>query len=165
MAHRAYPRAVERLLVVVGLVIVAVGAAALLERRRPGPGPVTPVGTPPTHLAREDFDRPGAPWLVAVFTSASCSTCAEVWAKARLLASDEVVTQVVEVGDRPDLHRRYRVDAVPLVVVADGAGDVRATFLGPVTATDLWARVAELRRPGTSPVDGCHHGVEDEGAG
>jgi hypothetical protein len=28
---------------------------------------------------------------------------------------------------------------------------VRAAFVGAVTATDLWAAVAECRRPGTSP--------------
>jgi hypothetical protein len=28
---------------------------------------------------------------------------------------------------------------------------VRAGFAGPVTATDLWAAVAEARQPGSSP--------------
>jgi hypothetical protein len=27
----------------------------------------------------------------------------------------------------------------------------RAAFLGPTSATDLWAAVAELRRPGSTP--------------
>jgi hypothetical protein len=38
-------------------------------------------------------------------------------------------------------------------------GAVRAGFLGPVTATDLWATVAELRAPGTLPAASCDHGV------
>ena len=49
------------------------------------------------------------------------------------------------------LHAKYAVDAVPMVVVADQAGVVRASFIGPVTATDLWAAVAEAREPGASP--------------
>ena len=45
------------------------------------------------------------------------------------------------------------------MVVGDADGVVRATFLGPVTATDLWATVAELREPGTLPAGGCEHGA------
>lgn len=56
------------------------------------------------------------------------------------------------------LHDRYRIDAVPLVVIADREGEVRASFLGEPTATDLWATVAELREPGSTP-DACGHGL------
>jgi hypothetical protein len=38
--------------------------------------------------------------------------------------------------------------------VADAEGAVRASFVGPATATDLWAAVAELRDPGSVP-PGC----------
>jgi len=34
---------------------------------------------------------------------------------------------------------------VPSVIVADRDGVVRASFVGPVTAADLWAAVAEVR--------------------
>ena len=82
-----------------------------------------------------------------------------MWDKARLLASDAVAVQDVEVTAAPEVHRKYAIDAVPAVVVADGTGVVRAAFLGPVTATDLWATVAELRAPGTLPSEGCDHGT------
>jgi hypothetical protein len=113
----------------------------------------------PDRVARRDFARPEAPWLVAVFTSATCDTCAGVWDKARHLGSDQVAVQEVEVAAERGLHQRYRITAVPAVVVADAGGDVRATFLGPVTATDLWATVAELREPGSLPAGGCDHGA------
>ena len=100
-----------------------------------------------------------APWLVAVFTSATCNTCAGVWEKAMLLASDDVAVQRLEAVERKDLHTRYGVTAVPGLVVADAEGVVRARFLGPVTATDLWATVAELREPGSLPDAACDHGV------
>ena len=48
----------------------------------------------------------------------------------------------------------HTITAVPTLVVADADGVVRASFLGPVTATDLWAAVAELREPGSVP-PGC----------
>ncbi len=37
------------------------------------------------------------------------------------------------------------------MVVADADGVARASFIGPATATDLWATVAEVRQPGSSP--------------
>jgi hypothetical protein len=149
---------VERLVLVLVLVAVAVVVALVLERRRRPADPAPTGYALPAQLDRADFDRPEAPWLVAVFTSATCSTCASVWSKAQMLASDDVAVQEVEVSAARHLHERYRIEAVPAVVVADAAGEVRATFLGPVTATDLWATVAELREPGTLPAGGCEPG-------
>ena len=57
----------------------------------------------------------------------------------------------VEYSASPALHRKYHIDAVPIVVVADSRGVVRASFVGPMSATDLWAAVAEARDPGSSP--------------
>jgi protein-disulfide isomerase len=150
---------VERLLLVVALVAVAVAVAFVLQRRRPQPAPTNVGYTLPAYVDRVDFDRPDAPWLVAVFTSAACSSCAGVWDKARLLASDDVATQQLEVSATRPLHQRYGVNAVPSVVVADAGGVVRATFVGPVTATDLWASVAELREPGSLPPGACDPGA------
>ncbi len=55
------------------------------------------------------------------------------------------------------LHRKYHIDAVPIVVVADRLGVVRASFVGPMSATDLWAAVAEARHPGSSPEPDLGH--------
>ena len=153
----------ERLLVVVVLAAVAVAVALVVERRRRPSPPTNVRHRLPQQLDRGDFDRPDAPWLVAVFTSATCHTCAGVVDKARLLASDEVAVQEVEVTTAREVHQKYAIDAVPAVVVADPSGAVQAGFLGPVTATDLWATVAELRAPGTLPTQGCEHGVSSEG--
>jgi hypothetical protein len=68
-----------------------------------------------------------------------------------------VAVQEVEVGVDADLHGRYSIDAVPTTIIADADGVVRGSFLGPVSATHLWARLAELREPGTVP-DGCDAG-------
>lgn len=149
----------ERVLLVVVLATAAAAVALVIERRRRPPAPTNVRHTLPERLDRRDFSRPEAPWLVAVFTSATCHTCGGVWDKARHLASDEVAVQDIDVTAHPEVHRKYAIDAVPAVVVADGSGAVRAGFLGPVTATDLWATVAEVRAPGTLPTEGCDHGT------
>jgi hypothetical protein len=146
----------ERLVIALIIAAAAVVLALILARRRPD-APTTPAYTVPAQLDRVDFDRPDANWLVAVFTSTSCETCASTLQKARPLASDSVVVQDVEVHRDERLHQRYQIDAVPTVVVADCHGVVQASFLGPITATDLWATVAELRDPGSAD-DGEHRG-------
>ncbi len=151
----------ERLVLVAVLVVAAVAAAWVIDRRRRPAAPTVAGHVLPSRVERRDFMAPEAPWLVAVFTSASCESCAGVWERARHLASGQVAVQEVEVSAARSLHERYAITAVPAVVVADAAGDVRATFLGPVTATDLWATVAELREPGTLPATGCAHGVDE----
>ena len=135
----------DRLLIALGIAVVAV-AVGLVWRRRRGPdAPTRSSGSVPEQLDRADFASPSAPWLVAVFTSATCSSCADVQAKAEVLGSDDVAIDVIEYQTRRDLHQRYRIDSVPLVVIADDAGVVQQHFLGPVTATDLWAAVAAAR--------------------
>lgn len=144
----------ERVLIAVVLVAVVGLVAFVAQRRRPD-APTQREFTIPDQLDRADFPRPDAPWLVAVFTSASCSTCAGVWERARHLDSDVVAVCDLEVGAARAVHERYGIDAVPLVLVADAEGVVRRSFIGPLTATDLWAAVAELREPGTLPEGGC----------
>lgn len=134
----------DRLAIAVVLVTLAVVVAVVLDRRRPD-APTQARWAVPSQLDRADFARPDSPWLVAIFTSAACATCPKVVAKAGPLESSEVAVEEVEVGSRGDLHRRYGIDAVPCLVVADAEGVVRASFVGPPTATDLWAALADLR--------------------
>ncbi len=141
---------VERLLIAGVVIAVAVVIAILIDRRSPD-APTAPRWAVPTQLDRADFAGPAQPWLVAVFTSETCDACAGTAAKAAVLASEDVAVDEVAVGVRPEVHRRYAIDAVPTVVVADADGVVRASFVGPPTATDLWAAVAELRDAGPGP--------------
>jgi len=147
---------VDRLLLLVLVAATAGTLAHLVQRRRPD-APVRTGWSVPQQLDRRDFDRPDAPWLVAVFTSATCDTCGSVVEVARPLESQAVAFQEVEAGERRDLHDRYAVDAVPMVLLVDGVGVVRDHHLGPVSATHLWGSLAELRQPGSMP-DGCDAG-------
>ena len=58
----------DRLLLLV-VVAAAAGVVALLLQRRTDRTPVRTGWTVPDQVSRTDFERPEAPWLVAVFTS------------------------------------------------------------------------------------------------
>ena len=136
------------------LIAVVAGAALLLQRRRRVDPPTQTKYSAPDQLDRDDFDGASSDWLVVTFTSATCETCADVKRKAAVLASKDVAVVDAEYGSDRALHQRYRIEAVPTLVIADREGVVRASFLGPVTATDLWAAAAEARNPGSSPEPG-----------
>lgn len=134
-------------MVAAAVVAVAAIVAVLVQRRRPEP-PTQGTWPVPTQLDRQDFKGPETPWLVAVFTSSTCDSCRQVVTAAGPLASKQVVVEEVEVKASPEVHKRYGVEAVPMVVVADHEGVVRASAVGPTTAAELWEAVAEARKTG-----------------
>ena len=136
-----------RFVIAVVLVAIAVVIALIVERRRPAP-PTQPTYAVPSQLDRDDFDRPDAPWLVAVFTSATCASCKDVLVKARPLESPTVAVQEVEATAQADVHRRYNIDAVPMLVLADAEGVVRGSLIGPASAEEIWLAVGEIRDDG-----------------
>ena len=149
----------ERLVVAAVLVVVAAVVATVIQRRQKADAPTGPRSyTVPAQLDRRDFARPDAPWLAVLFSSSTCLTCEGLRDKVVLLDSDAVAVQDVDAVADKALQDRYGIDAVPTVVIADADGVVRASFVGPVTATDLWATMADLREPGSVP-PGCDHGA------
>ena len=134
-----------RVLLVLVLVLIAAGVAAWVGRRKEQGSPVTTRGSLPSHVRRSDFDRPDAPWLVVLFSSATCTSCAEARQVVEPLESADVAVSEAEFTAQRALHERYDIDAVPSVIVCDASGAVRAEFLGPPKAADLWSTIAELR--------------------
>jgi hypothetical protein len=134
---------VDRVLLAVAIALAVAALATVLQRRRPEP-PSQRRWAVPDQVDRNDFDRPGAPWLIAVFSSATCDSCATAVARAQILASGDIAVQEVEVGEHGDLHRRYNVEAVPTLVVADRRGVVRASIVGPPSEGELEGAFAEL---------------------
>jgi Thioredoxin len=138
--------------IVIGVVLLAVVLviAARLRRGRPAPPPrdAYPI---PRQLDRADFPRPDAPWLVAYFSSTLCDSCRGLGPKVAALESADVSACELDAARQRDLHERYEVSAIPMILVADDEGVVRRAFVGATTATDLWAALAELRSPGTTP--------------
>jgi hypothetical protein len=139
-----------RILTVAGAMVVALVVSWFLRRRQVD-APTQGGFELPVQLDRNDFASPGAPWIVVVFTSATCGTCNDVATKAEVLASRDVAVVRVDYTTDPQMHARYKIEAVPTLVIADSAGVVKSGFLGPVKAQDLWAAVAECREPGSSP--------------
>ncbi|MGN6695251.1 MAG: thioredoxin domain-containing protein [Aquihabitans sp.] len=142
-------------LAIVVIVGAIAGVIAWCLQRRSAPQPERGSSwTVPELVNRADFDRPDAPWLVVLFSSSTCLACRGTAAKAELLASDVVAYQEVDHVERKDLHDRYGIDAVPLLLLVDPVGSVRRSFVGEPTATDMWAALAELGEPGCVP-PGC----------
>lgn len=135
---------------VLAAMVVALVVSVVLRRRKPD-APTQASYQMPSQLDRTDFSESEVPWLVAVFTSATCGTCEDVASKAAVLACREVAVSRIDFTEQPDVHARYNIQAVPTLVIADKQGVVRAGFMGPVKAQDLWAAVAECREPGSSP--------------
>ena len=147
-------------------IVVVVGLVALAARRRQmSDAPTQKVFSVPSQIDRADFDSSetikGHPeWLIVVFASSSCHVCADVWDKVQVMATNQVGVFKADFESDRALHERYGIDAVPTLIICDGAGVVQGHFLGPVSATDLWAAVATVRDPSTQS-DGsegnCQH--------
>lgn len=101
----------------------------------------------PKNVDRKDFISPEKPFIVIAFTSRVCDSCKNVWEKAQPLKSDFVEVTEVEYEDEEGkkLHSRYGIEAVPTLIVCDENGNTVKSFVGAVTATDLWAGVAGVR--------------------
>jgi hypothetical protein len=132
-------------LLIAGALLVLALVAAAFARRRTARSPVRTETPVPAQLHRRDFPRPDAPWLVVLFSSATCASCGPMADKIAALESADVAVADIEFGDHRDLHERYAIAAVPIVVVVDAGGVTRASFVGAASATDLWAAVARLR--------------------
>ncbi len=125
-----------RLVVLVVLTILAIGVAELLRRRRPEP-PTAPSYRAPAQIDRADFNGAESERLVAVFTSATCDSCAVAWDLVQGVSSPTTAVQRIEIQDDPSLHQRYKIDGVPTVLIADADGVVLKSFFGPPTADAL----------------------------
>lgn len=132
-------------LVIVSVVVVVAVLANIWQRRRAVDAPTQGSAALPSQIDRQDFVRPQTSWIVLAFTSSTCNTCADIVRKVRVLETDAVAIQILEYTTERELHARYKIDSVPCVLMADANGVVRANFLGPVTATDLWAALARAR--------------------
>jgi len=122
-------------------------AALVLRRRSAVDAPTQKVFAAPTQIDRSDFPIAQYQWMVAVFTSETCHVCADMLAKAHVVASNSVSVVELEYSAFKDLHGKYNVEAVPTIIVTDERGVVHKSFIGPVSATDLWAGVASAREP------------------
>jgi hypothetical protein len=123
-----------RIILALIVIVAALVVARLLERRKPAP-PTRDAYPVPAQLDRLDFPRPDAPWLFVLFSSRTCDSCGPMVERVCSLESETVATVQVEAKADKALHDRYRIEGVPMVVLADAEGVVRAGFVG---AVDTW---------------------------
>ncbi|MEI8391462.1 MAG: thioredoxin family protein [Actinomycetes bacterium] len=138
------------LLIALAIAVTVAFVAIVIRRSQVSDVPTQKIFAAPTQIDRADFAMQSQDWLVVVFTSASCHVCADMSAKAKVLATREVAVIEVEYESQRELHERYKIEAVPTIVMCDPQGVVRKSFMGPLSATDLWAAMATARQPETS---------------
>lgn len=132
-----------RLVLVVVIAAAAVVVAAVIRRRRPD-APATGSGQVPLQIDRSDLPPGLETWVLLAFTSPTCASCAHVWRQAQALRRPGLSVVDADTESHRALHQRYRIDAVPLVVLIDADGVTQRWFLGPVADGDLAAAVDEL---------------------
>lgn len=144
---------VLRFVVLVVLALIAAVVAWRLQQRRPDP-PSAPSYRAPTQIDLVDVGlaelaEPGSTSAddsirsspvpnrpiggVIVFGSVLCSSCEGVWETTQRVSPPTFATKLINVEDDPEVHKRYRIDGVPTLVVVDKEGVVHNAFFGPVT--------------------------------
>ena len=91
--------------------------ALVLRRRSAVDAPTQKVFTAPTQIDRSDFPTAEHQWMVAVFTAQTCHVCADMLAKAQVVASTSVSVVELEYSAFKDLHGKYNIEAVPTIIV------------------------------------------------
>ena len=137
--------AVERLILAAVVVVVALIIAGIVQRRRPDAPTQSRTAPIPQQLDRADFASPTTPWLIVVFSSDTCDACEEALTKARSLESEDVGLVEVTWQASPEVHKRYAIETVPMLVIAGPDGAVNAGFIGPPPTTELWAAMASAK--------------------
>ena len=121
------------------LVVLSCGAsiAAVLLRKLNYKNFVTSGWSIPGHLSREDFGFLNEPWLVVIFSAESCETCKPVVTESMQLTSLGIAIQEVAAETNKDLHEKYDIDAVPMLLLVDKFGVVRSSHLGPINFNEV----------------------------
>ena len=132
-------------IVIVGVVVAFAVVFNQVFVRRSKQLPTQADPTMPTYIDRSDFVDESKDWLVLAFTSSTCNTCADIERKAVVLRSQHVAVAICEYSANQSLHKKYAIDAVPTLLLVDEVGVVRKGFLGPASATDIWAALARVR--------------------
>ena len=85
---------------------------------------------------------PQTPWAILVFTSKACRTCPGVLHLARRLETQE--TEVIEysVEQHLDIHRKYKINSVPLTLVVNESGEVKEWCFGPIDINKIKAAIS-----------------------
>ena len=123
------------ILLVLSLGSFATLVAYLVNNRR-ADSPSVPKSSLPVQIDRGDFEEPHGKWLLIFFSSDTCNSCNNVRSLINDLTVDSFHIQEIEFPKRKDLHQRYGINSVPIVLIANEEGVVIWSFAG-VPPSDL----------------------------
>lgn len=133
----------ERLAIAAILVVIAIGIASLVQRRRSASATALPRSELPPAVDLVGVGVPDGPALV-VFTEETCRTCQAALAVVRGPAGAGLPVAEVPFGVERELHRQHGIDTVPTTVVADADGRVVDGWVGSVDLSGLAAALAQV---------------------
>lgn len=133
----------ERLVIAGVLVVLAVGVALVLERRRAHTPFSVRRGAVPTRVRPSDVGLGDGPAII-VFTEATCHSCQAAIGLVRGPAGADVAVAEVEYGQRRSVHEQFGIDTVPTTVVVHPDGVVAAGWTGKVDPGELTLALAEV---------------------
>ena len=113
----------------------AISVAYIANNRRTD-SPSVPKSSLPIQVDRNDFEMPGMKWLLVFFSSESCSSCIQVREILSDIPLNSIHIQEVSFPQEKNLHTRYAINSVPIVLIANLEGVVTWSYAG-VPPNDL----------------------------
>ena len=113
----------------------AISVAYIANNRRTDI-PSVPKSSLPIQVDRNDFEMPVMKWLLVFFSSESCSSCIQVREILSDIPLNSIHIQEVSFPQEKNLHNRYAINSVPIVLIANLEGVVIWSYAG-VPPNDL----------------------------
>ena len=113
----------------------AISVAYIANNRRTD-SPSVPKSSLPIQVDRNDFEMPDMKWLLVFFSSESCSSCIQVREILSDIPLNSIHIQEVSFPQGKNLHTRYAINSVPIVLIANLEGVVTWSYAG-VPPNDL----------------------------
>tara|TARA_Y100001960_G_C14481441_1_gene732010 strand:+ start:255 stop:653 length:399 start_codon:yes stop_codon:yes gene_type:complete len=113
-------------------------SVAYFVNRRGADSPSVPKNSLPIQIDRRDFDQPETSQLLVLFSSETCDSCDKSRELIKSISIDSVCIQEVEFPKHRNIHERYGIDSVPIILVADTDGVVIWSYAG-IPPDDLFA--------------------------
>ena len=107
----------------------AISVAYIANNRRTD-SPSVPKSSLPIQVDRNDFEMPGMKWLLVFFSSESCSSCIQVREILSDIPLNSIHIQEVSFPQEKNLHTRYAINSVPIVLIANLEGVVIWSYAG-----------------------------------
>ena len=97
---------------------------AYIANNRRTDSPSVPKSSLPIQVDRNDFNMPDMKWLLVFFSSESCSSCIQVREILSEIPLNSIHIQEVSFPQEKNLHTRYAINSVPIVLIANLEGVV-----------------------------------------